>query len=320
MLGSSVEHTETSRAPASAFLLIDSQDRYQTSTVEAFYDNWFQSADQPLNDFTIFKRQPFLSGYFHRIAVAEVRFEYCSPNINIRNNKIKFLDSAAAEHDIEVPQGFYTPSELADALELELDDAIPGQTWTVSYENSHFKIVSDEEFQILPFDYDDPQQIVKGLYFMMNWNINNTAPDTSQIAMDFPSLTYTKYIDICSRQLTQYQKVKDNSTRENQTPAVLCRLYLGNYTSEGLPVSSGQETTWPGARPCVIQRIMNVPKYSMWNPGQFIDQIDIQLRDDAGNLLFIPYNAVGETNAGTELGGARTNQCSFQLTLHCSES
>lgn len=317
---SGVEHTETSRAPASAFLLIDSQDRLQTSTTESFYNNWFANADQPLNDFTIYKRQPFLSGYFHRIAVAEVRFEYCSPNINLRNNKITFLDDGAASFDIEIPQGFYTPLELAAELESQLDAEIPSQTWTVSYENSHFKIESDAEFQILPFDYEDPQQLVKGLYFMMNWNINNSAPDTSQIAMDFPSLTYTKYIDICSRQLTQYQKVKDNSTRENQTPAVLCRLYLGNYTVEGLPATSGQETTWPGARPCVIQRIMNVPKYSMWNPGQFIDQIDIQLRDDTGNLLFIPSNAISETDIQTEVSGARTNQCSFQLTLHCSES
>jgi hypothetical protein len=317
---SGVEHSETSRAPASAFLLIDSQDRLQTSTKESFYNNWFISADQPVNDFTIFKRQPFLSGYFHRIAVAEVRFEYCSPNINLRNNKITFIVGAGESYDIEITQGFYTPQELADELEAQLDIDIPGQTWTVSYVNSHFQIESDEEFQIVPFEYEDPQQIVKGLYFMMNWNINNSAPDTSQIAMDFPSLTYTKYIDICSRQLTQYQKVKDNSTRENQTPAVLCRLYLGNYNAEGLPTTAGQETTWPGARPVVIQRIMNVPKYSMWNPGQFIDQIDIQLRDDSGNLLFIPYNAVGDTNVETERGGARTNQCSFQLTLHCSES
>jgi hypothetical protein len=72
----------------------------------------------------------------------------------------------------------------------------------------------------------------------------------------------------------------------------------------------------------VAQRIWNVPKYSSWSPGQFIDQIDIQLRDDAGNLLYIPYNDFsGElTSKEDAVAAALQNQNSFQLTLHCSES
>jgi len=129
-------------------------------------------------------------------------------------------------------------------------------------------------------------------------------------------MAYTRYIDICSRSLTQYQKVKDNSTRENQTPAVLCRIYIGNYSSEGLGDGGSTATLYyPGCRPAVIQRIFNVPKYASWNPGAFIDQIDIELRDDVGNLLYIP----GDPNRSEELNAVRSNN-QFQLTLLASES
>jgi hypothetical protein len=75
----------------------------------------------------------------------------------------------------------------------------------------------------------------------------------------------------------------------------------------------------------VIQRIYNVPKYSSWNPGAFIDQIDIQLRDDAGNLLYIPYTSELTENQidplpGQELLGPTYNANQFQLTCHASET
>ena len=311
---------ETSRQPASAFLFIDSSERTQISSLgkdqslTAFLTTY---PVQALNQFTIQKRQSFLSGYFTRLAVTEVRFEYNSPNVNKRNNLIVFFDDNDDPYVIEVPEGFYTPDELATALQTQLTADIPGQTWTVTFTGDFFQITSDADFTIYPSEFSTIDQTLRGLFFMMGFDVTLTSDaDTTQQGSLFPSMAYTRYIDICSRSLTQYQKVKDNSTRENQTPAVLCRIYIGNYSSEGLGDGGSTATLYyPGCRPAVIQRIFNVPKYASWNPGAFIDQIDIELRDDVGNLLYIP----GDPNRSEELNAVRSNN-QFQLTLLASES
>ena len=313
-----LEQVETNRAPASAFLCIDSQDRIQSSSLrDPAFSVAFEPETvlQPINNFTIYKRQPFLTGYFHRIAVTECRFEMGIPNVNVRNNLIVVVDASSVIHTIEIPEGFYTPVELAAELDSQLTADIPTQTWDVQFTGDRFEIESDADFTISPHLYDSAEQTVRGLFFMMNFSYVNTGffnPQTTQVSMYHPPMMYTRYIDVCSRTLTQYQKVKDNSTRENQTPAILARIYLTNDSNPN----------YPGSRGTVIQRIWNVPKYSSWSPGQFIDQIDIQLRDDAGNLLYIPYNDFSGELTSKEDAVAATlqNQNSFQLTLHCSES
>jgi hypothetical protein len=300
--------------------MIDSADRSQTSSLNNAIDDAtlleLTQNQSPLNNFVIQKRQPFLSGYFTRLAVTEVRFEYNSPNVNARNNKLRVLDEAATEHEITIPENFYTPDALAAELDTLLTAAIPGQTWNVTYQENSFQIDSNKDFLLYPYIYSTIEQTLAGLFYMMGFNTYvNGVPDTSQAGAIFPSMTYTKYIDVCSRSLTQYQRVKDNSTRENQTPAVLCRIYVGGYSAEGVGDGGATATSiWPGCAPAIIHRIYNVPKYSSWSPGQYIDQIDIQLRDDTGALLYIPGNS------GDEALNAKTTANSFQLTLHASEN
>jgi hypothetical protein len=312
MFASSIESADTIRQPRSAYLLIDSADRIQQSELNP--EDILEQDQPPLNDFTIFKRQPFLSGYFTRLSVTEVRLDYNTPNINPRNNKIDVdVSGVVSTTTLTVPQGYYTPTEFAAALQTELND-IAGNTWTVTYndENYNFIIVNttNNEWSFTPYAYDTVAQTFKGLYYRMNWAAGlgpgTAGDDITMASSSFPSLRYTDYIDVCSRQLTQYQKVKDNSTRENQTPAVLCRLYLANYTCENVGKTPMDETCWPGLGPSVVHRIWSVPKYSAWSPGQFIDQIDIQLRDDVGNLLYLADEPVSGNN--------------FQLTCHASET
>jgi hypothetical protein len=338
-----MEHPgEPNRPPASAFLFIDSTDRLQNSSLGGIDTPGF---DQPLNNFIIQKRQPFLTGYFTRLAVTELRFEYNTPNVNIRNNKfqVRIIRGAGPVYDlytITIDQKFYTPEELATAVEAELQSVINEGTWECLYDpqQSAFTIANPDltptppsttapGFTIEPYDYQNVPQTMRGLFYMMNFtefNINQANALVLQTGAPFPSMCYTRYIDICSRQLTQYQRVKDNSTRENQTPAVLCRVYLGNYNYEGVGNGDASASSqWPGCAPCVIQRIYNVPKYSSWNPGAFIDQIDIQLRDDAGNLLYIPFTSDEDVNVPAneqELFGPVYNANQFQLTLHASET
>jgi YD repeat-containing protein len=304
-------------------LLVDSADRRQFASptyIGAEEDlPGFGVPAQPQNDFTIQKRQTFVSGFFNRIALTEVRIPFCAPNVNPRNNKvIVSTGSPVANYTITIPTGYYTPTELATELDAQLTADISGggQTWAVAYDDqgAAFSIISNQAFSLIPYAYDTPAQTLKGLYFMMNFGANTNG--TTLLGNPYPPMQYTNYIDICSRTLTQYQNVKDNSTRENQTPAVVARVYLNNFINENLgDGDTSAKLTWPGCRPQMVHRIYNVPKYSSWNPGAFVDQVDIQLRDDAGNLL---YYADSQTPNVDDGGVYNSND--FQLTFHCSEN
>ena len=318
------------RVPASAFLLIDSQDRDQRATSQ-LANILPQYWPQPLNNFNIQKRQPFVSGYFHRIGTTEVKFEYNTPNINERNNKIEVAVPAGdPSTTITVPPGFYTPVELAAALQQLFQTAFNTHTWIITFESelSAFKITTNGEttdFQLVPFEYDTIDRTKRGLYFLMNWGDGSTywpqSSETEQYGLPEPSMTYTRYIDICSTKLTQYQLVKDNGTRENTTPAVLLRLYIGNYCNEGVgDGDTSAQFDWPGCRPCMIHRLYTTPKYSMWNPGQYIDNIDIELRDDAGELLLVPGDYIQAFDDFGDNVQYHFASNEFQLTVHCSET
>ena len=295
----------TLRTPATAYLMVDSFDRKQVGAGPSL-DNL-----QPLNNFTIQKRQTFISGFFNRIALTEVRFPFATPNINPLNNKIVVLDSGATPHTITIPAGFYTPDELATELDNQLTAAIPGQTWTVTYvdEGVQFTIASNANFQVQPFAYPSATRTSKGLFYMMGFR-EGLAPAANVATVPGPNMQYTTYIDICSRALTQFQQVKDNSTRENQAPALICRLYLNNFTNECLgDGGDGAKLVWPGCRATMVHRLFPVPKQSAWQPGQFVDAVDISLYDDAGDPLYYPDGAGGIVSA-----------CDFQLSFELSEN
>ena len=304
--GNGQDPGRTQRVPASAFFCIDSFDRNQPVDVSGA----LVGKIQPINNFVIQKGQTFMSGFFNRIGVTEIRFPYGVPNVNARNNNILFEDSAAVVHTITIDEGFYTPVELAAALQAQLVADIAGQTWTVAYTDttSTFTITSNANFAVYPFPYSNPRRTLKGLFHMLNGQ--TSLPALTWTTSPMPNMQYTAYVDICSRTLTQMQPTKDNSTRETQSPGLITRLYLNNYSSEG--VGDGDTSAviyWPGCRPALVYRLFNVPKMSAWQPGQFIDQVDIQLYDDVGELLY--YG---------EPGGAQYSNNDFQITFQVSET
>lgn len=330
------------RFPASAFILIDSSDRIQQADIDQALAEplvAFPDYSQPINNFVIQKRQPFLTGFFTRIAVTEVRFEYNAPNVNARNNQMRILidnddpdPNTWTQYTITIPEAFYTPDELASEMTTQLNNTIPGpNTWSCVYDSQScaFRIQQDDQdfrFVIAPFLYPNFNQRIRSLPYMMGFSSVNGYLFSSdvQYGSPFPSMVYTRYIDICSRQLTQYQKAKDNSTRDNQSPGVLLRLYL---TGPAQMLGAGDTTAeqvWVGCRPCVLHRLFPAPKYCSWSPQAFVDQIDIQLFDDAGNPLYIAPttnpNIVFPSESEKERESAMSNPNQFQLTVHCSET
>lgn len=292
----------TQRTPATAFVCVDSFDRQQPAQPSG------QLITQPINNFVIQKRQTFMSGFFHRIGLTEVRFPFPIPNLNPRNNIID-VSSNGITYPVTVPEGFYTPTELATELETVLAIAIPAATWTVAWseETMTFNITSNANFTIAPHDFGLPLQTRKGLYYMLNYTSSSLAPSLSHASLMMPNMQYTTYVDICSRALTQFQQSKDSSSRENQSPGLICRLYLNNFTNEGLgDGDTSAKLAWPGCRGQIVHRDFPAPKMSAWQPGQFVDQIDITLYDDCGNLLYY-------------LDPVNTNN-DFQLTFLLSEN
>lgn len=298
----------TQRAPATAFVCVDSFDRHQPAQPSGVL------IQQPINNFVIQKRQTFMSGFFHRVGLTEIRFPFSTPNINIRNNKID-ISANGVTVAVDLPWGFYTPTELAAELETRLTALIAAVTWTVTYneESMTFTITGDANFTIAPHDFTNTAaslgnrlQTRKGLYYMMNWADTSTAALTfTSLAM--PQMQYTSYVDICSRNLTQFQQSKDSSSRENQAPGLLCRLYLNNFTNENLgDGDTSAKLAWPGCRGQMVHRLFPAPKMSAWQPGSFVDQIDIVLLDDVGNPLLYP-DPINTTN-------------DFQITLLLSEN
>lgn len=306
MYGNGQDPGRTQRSPATAYLLVDSFDRHQSGE----YNDPTLPVNQPINNFVISKRQPFLTGFFNRLALTEVRFPYMVPNINARNNKIIAIDSASNDVEITIPEGFYTPDELATELDNQLTAGIAGQTWAVTYEEEEalFQIISNANFTLLPYDYGSANRTRKGLFYMMNGILR--APALSYLTAPGPQMQYTTYIDICSRALTQFQQVKDNSSRENQSPGILARLFLVNYQSNENVGDGGTSAklSWAGCRPQIVYRDYSNAKQSAWQPGQFIDAIDISLFDDCGDPLYYPATSINTT----------TND--FQLNFLASEN
>lgn len=290
----------TQRSPASAFMCVDSFDRHQPGVPTGFIQ-------QPINNFVVQKRQTFISGFFHRLGLTEVRFPYAGPNINPRNNVIDVSNNGTTV-SVTIPEGYYTPVELAAELQAQLTAQVGAVTWGCAYleEQGKFDLSGNSNFTLSPYDFGNDLQTRKGLYYMMNW-ANTSTPAQNFKSLAMPNLQYTSYIDICSRALTQFQQVKDNSTRENQAPGLLCRLYLNNTTNENLgDGNTSAKLTWPGCRPQMIHRLFPAPKLSAWQPGQFVDAVDITLYDDAGNLLYYS-DATNTTN-------------DFQLSFTISEN
>lgn len=337
------------------FLLIDSRDRIQNATQQTEPFIVAAAQNQPLNDFVIQKRQPIVTGYFTTLAVSEVRMPYISPNVNPYNNEFNLirreLDASGMPSTIlfssviNATTDFYTPTELQAHIQTIMNDADTDGEYTVTFNDKGYFLIKSEAEDVL-----DPTNNVSsfavipsytqsrgGFTSVMNLaslynpkgnfstvNIDNFQYSDGILGNWYPKMCYTDYIDVCSRQLTQYQSAKDNSTRDNQDPAILCRIYTGDDSHQNFGLGDTTANIfWPGCTTGQINKQFTNPKYFSWSPEAYIDQIDIQLRDDNGRLLYLPTTFGVDTATTPQdfplLAGSGIDQTvNFQLTLHCT--
>jgi hypothetical protein len=292
------EHDETvvtQRYPQSAYLLIDSQDRY-TLSKDGFY---IQANETSPNNIYISHQRLNGFGEIKRVSVTDVYFPWRTPNININNNKF-YLQINGTDYYIEIPEGFYKPSELALQMQTIANSAtgfrtvasaggVPvytalGQPWTiVSNAIGKFTITATgATFSALPSGLTRVEGFNKDVNQVINF-FTPTIIEVPTFTGGIASMSYTRYIDFVSTNLTKHQRLKDCLTQLNYTN-IIYRLYLENQLD--MPLT---DDTFFGSRPCDIYRQISNPKYIMWNKNEMISAVDIQLYDDAGDPLYIPF-------------------------------
>jgi hypothetical protein len=112
------------------------------------------------------------------------------------------------------------------------------------------------------------------------------------------SMNYTSYIDVVSNTITKNQFTRDVSSDNNTGYNLLARIYINQdmkpyiekttiYGIDGTTVAGFNYTyDYPGMNPMMINWQASYPKQIRWDKEAFLASIEIQLRDDMGNLLY----------------------------------
>ena len=318
------------RPPASAYLLIDSLDRYDQTQLGGAQDpnyylqQFLAGADPEASNFYIARNNALLYGYFTRLAITQIQLDYQLPTVLTNYNDTIYMKyTQGANVGVAVTPvlaaGWYSPNSLATELEQKIIAALAA----AGVPNAGFTVTFNTTTYSLEFATNNADQFC----FILNptglsatattqWLRNQRLlgltqnqltpivgnPTVSAInANRAPTLIYTNYIDFVSRNLTKFQKVKDADTASNNPRSyIIARLYL-------TPPNTLQKITPDdafGSSPFHICVDYNTPKYIRWSPDEAVNAVDIQLLDEYGEEL--PWDTFYPTE--------------FQLTIIASET
>jgi hypothetical protein len=313
--------------PASSFADVGRQEdtaRKVAATQHILLDSFDrnQFAAQPWNNFSFQKPQAILDAFASRIIVSEVRFPWFIPNITVLNNAI-WWDGGR----ISIPPGFYTPAQLAAAVQALLN-AVLGPGILLTYANLQYTLTNNSGNDFRLFfsganpgtlsDYTTTASLFKTLGFPYEQSGDLILGAAAPPPAPFPGNTftgvftlseYTAYVDIISNRLMRYTAVKDGESASNAQSAVMARIYAVDETSDnnivnGVPITSA---------PFVIHRQFKNAKAVKWNPEAFVDYFDIQVVDQYNNR--VPLQTFT-----TSFGVTReVGYPDFQVTLLASE-
>lgn len=279
-----------------------------------------QYNDQPpySNNFTIQSPGALIYGYINRLVVSQVQLTYNIPTINKDLNDTFYIYTLE-EGDIvpiTIPYGFYSPDELAAAMQtlIAAESALEALDMSVTFDTREGFIFESNSDPPKDFCFPGPA-ILRGnqasvsqvtnilkTYKLLGMTYENgeLSFSTKQISGAYPNFLYTPYIDIYSDILTNYQTVKDTNTTVNKPKGLIARVYLSG-------VGQHQSTTSLsalGTASFTMTADMNVPKIIRWSPDVAVPNIDFQLVDQYGDQI-----------PGADKGFSTE----FQITLLCIE-
>jgi hypothetical protein len=248
--------------------------------VESTPNGWIplRSADkniyEPINNFTLQKgTAEFKMRTVNRIAVSTVYFQWTTPNINIKNNVIKWTEGINTRTAI-VPEGFYNLSDFRTALEIAMNVVSSYIiTLTLNSVRKGYSIDLSATGNLIFIDTGLRRDIVN----MLGW----TRYEQSALFLGkIPQLYYTRYIDICSNTLNQYQYLRDEDSN-GKTTDMVTRVYSG-FGNVDNDISSS-----PYFKPSLITYQNNQFKWMQYVRSRVLGTIDIKLVDEFGDLLYV---------------------------------
>lgn len=278
------------------------------------YDN----AAPKFNDFLISSPAALIYGYIDRIVVTQIQLQYNIPTVCEGKNDTLVIEwnAGADNEEITIPFGFYTPDELAAAIEAVITNNVTlaplGITVTYDVKDGFFfSSANNIDFSFPSPSYlfsvtpaYTPAEVNKILktYKLIGMTVDNseTTNRPNQRSFQYPSFLYTPYIDFYSDVLTNYQTIKDNNTSIAKPKGLVARILLSGAGNLQLTT----DTTALGSAPFVMTADLNNPKVIKWSPDVAVPSIDFQLRDCYGEL--IP-------------GYTEKFPTEFQMTLLCIE-
>lgn len=290
----------TQRPTSTAIMAIDSEDRFKDYN-QARLAGTGTALNATPYDFTIQKGEPILNGAITRIGVNEVVFPWTIPNINQKTKDILVAWNAGAFQTLTLNQGFYTPSDLAAAIQAKvrlLDPTLAAFTMTygVNTVGATMPVFiyktnapgASIAFQPMPADsaaYPFPPS-TKQLFDLLGFFDGNSLFTSSSPDGDTTLCQATRYVDIVCSQLTVNQAVKDSMSQPISRD-ILCRIYVGAASGVQSTVKcSAPEFCPPGCQPTTIYRDFSQAKQIMWMPNCPIGGfLRFQVYDDTGNLL-----------------------------------
>lgn len=290
-----MEHRQSSvqtiRQPAYTALLVDSMDRYTDG-----YPSDVNSQTSSSN-WTLQSAQYVLNGYFTRLALTSIQFFWNLPTIvSGYNNHFAFLFSDVGFTDIQIPTGWYTPTTLGAAIVAWSNGTGPDDAPLTGFTCSVNALTG-----VLTFGYGSAFSIPKpsltpagsrsipAILYARSQQTAGIVPGTAvsgsgsySIIGAVPTMLPTRFINVESKYLTKYQRVKDSSTLTNgQSTNILCRVNA---------FAPGTRTPWPPSgtatdTPFVIAIDFATTKLINWQPDEIISNFDVSLTDEYGTIL-----------------------------------
>jgi len=276
------------RPSSTALFTVSSIDRFGTIADKRAVD---LAVSSPY-DFTIRKKESLLNGFFTRVGITEISFPITNPNVSGSTSLLAITWNDGTDHlESFLEFGFFTPSEIAAALETEIrtyDASLAAATVTYGDGGDpffNFKSNSGTTLLIEPVI----QPIAQGyninqiqMFDMLGFTSKNNGASTSLISYATFFQKY-QYFDIVSTLLTGNQNLKDSTTSPIDRN-ILCRLYIDYENSYNVPASDPLFAP-AGTTPITIYRKFPVPKFVQWDVKQPIGQLNFQVYDQDGVLL-----------------------------------
>jgi hypothetical protein len=318
----SIHNAVATRPPAYAQLLVDSLDRYVNSAPPTDASGIFVFPTSSSN-WTLYLNNNTLNGLFTRLAVTQINFQWNLPTI-IKNYNNEFTlvvnpTTTNTLYTITIPEGFYTPTTLATAIQASLNfQAILAGTWTCSFTNFRFIIeltpapgVNDWIMTPGIQNNSSTAQVIQRCRETCGFSSGAMADNTPLLvhSSGVPSMLPTRFIDIVSSYLTKYQRAKDNtSLRSGRVSNVIARIYP-QAPNTSTPLT---DTNSIGSQPFNLLIDYNTPKYITWSPDESLASIDFQLVDDLGLLIPTGIDIAG--------GSIYDKTCEYQMTILATEN